>query len=47
MAKDEPKPRPPPEDPIQAALDAVERSTDERLADDGKADDIATTQGQD
>ena len=33
MAKDEPKPKPPPEDPIQSALDAVERATGENLAD--------------
>lgn len=36
MAKDKPqpkrKPKPPPKDPIQSALDAVERATGEKLA---------------
>lgn len=39
MAKDEPKPKPPSEDPIQAALDAVERATGEKIADDPCCDD--------
>ncbi|MCH8149028.1 MAG: hypothetical protein IH987_13780 [Planctomycetes bacterium] len=34
MAKEEPKSKPPPEDPIQSALDAVERATGEQLAED-------------
>ncbi|MCH7993089.1 MAG: hypothetical protein IIB57_01445 [Planctomycetes bacterium] len=41
MAKGEPKPKPKPpfEDPIQAAIDAVERATGEKIADDSSCDD--------
>ena len=44
MAKDEPKAKPLPDDPIQAALDAVERATGEQLAENGDAeqDDVDT-----
>lgn len=42
MAKDEPKQKPPTDDPIQAALDAVERATGEKIADDAHCDNGST-----